>query len=54
MREEVFNALQHPFVAEHGAASKTEEVFALARVELTTDVVDEVLEDFNVEREHVN
>ena len=54
MREKVFNALQHPFVAEHGAASKAEEVFALARVELTTDVVDEVLEDFNVEREHVN
>ena len=54
MREKVFNALQHPFVAEHGAASKAEEVFALAGVELATDVVDKVLEDLDVEGEHVN
>ena len=54
MGEKVFYALEHSFVAEHGATSKTEEVFALARIELSTDVVDKVLEDLNVEREHVN
>ena len=54
MREKVFDPLEHSFVAEHGAASKTEKVFALARVELATDVVNEVLEDLDVEGEHVN
>ena len=54
MGEKVFDALEHSFVAEHGATSKTEEVLALARIELSTDVVDEVLEDLDVERQHVN
>ena len=54
MREKVFDALEHSFVAEHGAASKTEKVFALARVELATDVVNKVLEDLDVEGEHVD
>ena len=54
LREKVFNALQHAFVIENGAASKTEEVFALSRVELATDVVDKVLEDLDVEGEHIN
>ena len=54
MREKVFDALEHSFVAEHGAASKTKEVLALARVELATDVVNEVLEDLDVKRQHVN
>ena len=54
LREKVFNALQHAFIVENGAASKTEEVFALSRVELATDVVDKVLEDLDVEGEHIN
>ena len=54
LREKIFNALQHSFVAEHGAASKAEEVFALAGVELATDVVNKVLEDLDVEGEHIN
>ena len=52
--KKALDTLECSILIEDGAASETQEVLAASEVELPADVVNQVLEDLNVQREPFN